>query len=40
MGYILNLITKAFLFTNNSEEQLIELYNREDKLGEELDNKR
>jgi hypothetical protein len=40
MGHILNLIIKAFLFTNDSEEQLMESYDREDELGEELDDKR
>ena len=40
IGHILNFIVKAFLFTNNSKEQLIESYDREDKLEEKLDNKR
>jgi hypothetical protein len=40
MGHILNLIVKAFLFTNDSEEQLMESYDKEDESGEELDNKR
>ena len=39
IGHILNLVVQAFLFTNNSEEQLIELYDKEDESGEELDNK-
>jgi hypothetical protein len=39
MGHILNLVVQAFLFTNNSEEQLMELYDKEDESGEELDSK-
>jgi len=39
IGYILNLVVQAFLFTNNSEEQLIELYDKEDESREELDSK-
>ena len=39
MGHVLNLIVKAFLFTNDSEEQLMELYNKEDESGKELDDK-
>jgi hypothetical protein len=39
MGHVLNLIVKAFLFTNDSEEQMMESYDREDASGEELDNK-
>jgi hypothetical protein len=39
MGHILNLIVNAFLFTNGSEEQLMELYDKEDESGEELDDK-
>jgi hypothetical protein len=39
MGHILNLVVQAFLFTDNSKEQLMELYDKEDKSGEELDSK-
>ena len=39
MGHILNLIIKAFLFTDEREEQVIELYDREDKSEEEQDDK-
>lgn len=40
MGHILNLIVQAFLFTNDSEERQMESYDKEDELGEELDDKR
>ena len=40
IGHILNLIVKAFLFADDSEEQLMESYDREDGLGEEPDDKR
>ena len=36
MGHVLNFIVKAFLFSNDSEEQLMESYDREDESGEEL----
>lgn len=39
MGHVLNLVVKAFLFTDDSEEQMMESYDREDGSGQPLDYK-
>jgi hypothetical protein len=40
MGHILNLVVQAFLFTNDEQEQEMESYDQEERMGEELDEKR
>src|SRR5205085_1824475 len=39
MGHILNLIVQAFLFTNDMQEEEMEIYDQEERLGEGLDEK-